>query len=96
MSKGGAAPYPRALAGLSRLSLKRGAAGKAIEIAVDSLKAAKIMQNIVNEVIDEEPQTEEYARFVGWVYYMLGDMENAQKWFKEAVDLNAEPEMEED
>ena len=23
-------------------------------------------------------------------------MENAQKWFKEAVDLNAEPEMEEE
>ena len=48
--------------------------------------------------MQEEPNwgPEEFARFQGWVEYECGEVEKAQVKFKEAIDLNGEPEVEEE
>lgn len=45
--------------------------------------------NMAKEAVAQQPNNQSYLDTYGWVYYRLGDYEEAEKWIRKAIDLGS-------
>ncbi len=48
---------------------------------------------LIQQAYDQMPNQAAIADSMGWVYYKLGDLEQAQRYLKEAIELDFDPEI---
>ncbi len=41
------------------------------------------------EAVNQEPTNQSYLDTYGWIYYMMGDYKEAEKWIRKAIDLGS-------